>query len=72
MRLLREVWNDVEQHYFTFDIGLSFMSTLPIEEVKGLLRKRVKHLGHIVQYLDASGGAVGGRARAISLSYDCV
>jgi DNA-binding PadR family transcriptional regulator len=53
MRLLREVWDDVEQHYFTFDIGLSFMSALPIEEVKGLLRKRVKHLGHIVQYLDA-------------------
>jgi DNA-binding PadR family transcriptional regulator len=53
MRLLREVWNDVEQHYFTFDIGLSFMSALPIEEVKALLRKRVKHLEHIVQYLDA-------------------
>jgi DNA-binding PadR family transcriptional regulator len=53
MLLLREVWDDVEQHYFTFDIGLSFMSALPIEEVKGLLRKRVKHLEHIVQYLDA-------------------
>ena len=53
MRLLREVWDDVEQHYFTFDIGLSFMSALPIEEVKGLLRKRVKHLEHIVQHLDA-------------------
>jgi DNA-binding PadR family transcriptional regulator len=53
LRLLREVWGDVEQHYFTFDIGLSFISALPIAEVKGHLRKRVKHLEHIVQHLDA-------------------
>jgi DNA-binding PadR family transcriptional regulator len=52
MRLLREVWGDVEEQYFTFDIGLSFMSALPIEEVKDLLRKRVKHLEHIIQYLE--------------------
>jgi DNA-binding PadR family transcriptional regulator len=53
LRLLREVWGDVEKHYFTFDIGLSFVSALPIEEVKDLLRKRVKHLEHVAQYLDA-------------------
>jgi DNA-binding PadR family transcriptional regulator len=53
MRLLREVWDDVERQYFTFDIGLSFMSALPIEEVKGYLRKRVTHLEHILQYLEA-------------------
>jgi DNA-binding PadR family transcriptional regulator len=53
LRLLREVWDDVEEQYFTFDIGLSFVSALPIEEVKDLLRKRVKNLEHIVQYLDA-------------------
>jgi len=53
LRLLREVWHEVEPQYFAFDIGLSFMEALPIEEVKGHLRKRVKHLEHIIQYLEA-------------------
>jgi hypothetical protein len=37
---------------FDFDIGLSFMGELPIEEVKDILRKRVTHLAHILQYLE--------------------
>ena len=53
LRLLREVWGNVERQTFEFDIGLSFMGALPIEEVKGYLRKRVTHLEHILQYLDA-------------------
>jgi DNA-binding PadR family transcriptional regulator len=53
MRLLREVWDSVERQLFDFDIGLSFMSALPIDEVKGHLQKRVTHLEHILQYLDA-------------------
>jgi len=53
LRLLREVWDNVEQQTFDFDIGLSFMSALPIEELQGYLRKRVTHLEHILQYLDA-------------------
>jgi DNA-binding PadR family transcriptional regulator len=53
VRLLREVWGNVERQTFGFDIGLSFMSALPIEEVKEHLRKRITHLEHILQYLDA-------------------
>jgi DNA-binding PadR family transcriptional regulator len=53
VRLLREVWDSVEQQTFAFDIGLSFMSALPIDDVRGHLRKRVTHLEHILQYLDA-------------------
>ena len=53
LRLLREVWHEVEPQYFAFDIGLSFMEALPIGEVKGYLRKRVKHLEHIIQHLEA-------------------
>ena len=53
VRLLREVWDDVEQQYFIFDIGLNFMSALPNEDVKGYLQKRVKQLAHVLQYLDA-------------------
>jgi DNA-binding PadR family transcriptional regulator len=53
MRLLREMWSNVEQQTFDFDIALSFMSALPVEEVKGYLRRRVTHLEHILQYLDA-------------------
>jgi DNA-binding PadR family transcriptional regulator len=53
LRLLRKMWDSVERQTFAFDIGLSFMSALPIEEVKGHLRKRVTHLEHILQYLEA-------------------
>jgi len=53
LRLLREVWRDIERHYFAFDIGLSFMDTLPIEEVKGYLRGRVAQLEAVLQHLDA-------------------
>jgi DNA-binding PadR family transcriptional regulator len=53
LRLLREAWDNVEQQTFDFDIGLSFMSALPTDEVKGYLQKRVTHLEHILQYLDA-------------------
>lgn len=52
LRLLREVWDSVERQNFDFDIGLTFMSALPVDEVKGYLRKRVTHLEHILQYLD--------------------
>jgi DNA-binding PadR family transcriptional regulator len=53
VRLLREVWGNVERQTFDFDIGLSFMSALPVEEVNECLRKRVTHLEHILQYLEA-------------------
>jgi DNA-binding PadR family transcriptional regulator len=53
VRLLRKVWDDVEQQYFIFDIGLNFMSALPNEDVKGYLQKRVEQLEHVLQYLDA-------------------
>ncbi len=53
MHLLRKVWDNVERQTFDFDIGLSFMGALPIEEVAGYLRKRVTHLEHILHYLDA-------------------
>jgi len=53
MRLLREAWDNVERQTFDFDIGLSFMSALPVDEVKEYLRKRVMHLEHTLQYLEA-------------------
>jgi DNA-binding PadR family transcriptional regulator len=53
LHLLREAWDNVEQQTFDFDIGLSFMSALPTDEVQGYLRKRVTHLEHVLQYLDA-------------------
>ncbi len=53
MRLLREVWDNVERQTFSFDIGLSLMSALPIEEVKGFLKKRVTQLEHILNFLDS-------------------
>jgi len=51
--LLREVWSQVERHYFTFDLGLTFMKALPIEEVKGWLRQRLGQLEAILHHLQA-------------------
>ncbi len=51
LRLLREVWGEVERHYYAIDIGLAFMEALPIEEVKGYLRGRIAQLEGIVQHI---------------------
>ena len=51
MRLLREVWQTVERQTFDFDIGVSFMWALPIEEVKESLRTRIAHLEQTLAYL---------------------
>jgi DNA-binding PadR family transcriptional regulator len=53
LRLLRQVWDEVERQYYAFDIGLTFMSALPIEEVKAHLRGRVKRLEHTIQHVEA-------------------
>jgi DNA-binding PadR family transcriptional regulator len=51
LRLLHEVWSDVERHYYAIDVGLAFMEALPIEEVKGYLRGRIAQLEGIVQHI---------------------
>jgi DNA-binding PadR family transcriptional regulator len=52
LRLLRDVWSEVQRHYHTFDIGLTFIRALPVEEVKDYLRHRVAQLEAILQHLD--------------------
>ncbi len=52
-RLLREVWSEVERHYFTFDIGLFFSTALPVEERVEHLRDRVRQLEEIIQHVRA-------------------
>jgi DNA-binding PadR family transcriptional regulator len=51
--LLREVWQDVERHYFTFDVGLTYMQALPREEAKGYLRQRIATLEGILRRVEA-------------------
>lgn len=51
--LLRQVWGQVERHYFAFDVGLFFGDALPLEETKGYLQGRVAQLEDIVQYITA-------------------
>jgi len=53
LRLLRQVWGEVERHHFAFDIGLFFTEALPVEEMKGYLRGRVAQLEAIVQHITA-------------------
>jgi DNA-binding PadR family transcriptional regulator len=52
LRLLREVWSEVERHYYTIDIGLAFMEALPREEVRGYLRGRIGQLEVVLGHLD--------------------
>jgi DNA-binding PadR family transcriptional regulator len=51
LRLLREVWSEVERHYFAIDIGLAFIEALPVEEVKEFLRGRLTQLRTIIQHI---------------------
>ena len=51
LRLLREVWSEVESHYYAIDIGLMFTEALPREEVKGFLRERIAQLESIVRHV---------------------
>ena len=53
LRLLREVWQNVEREYFAIDIGVSFMDALSAKEIKGYLRQRVVHLEASLEYLNA-------------------
>jgi DNA-binding PadR family transcriptional regulator len=53
LRLLREVWREVERHYYAIDVGLAFMDALPVEEVKGYLHQRVAELEAIVGHVAA-------------------
>ena len=52
MRLLREVWREMDRIYFGFDIGLFFMDALSLDEVKGYLRQRVAELEGVLRHLD--------------------
>jgi len=52
IRLLREVWQEVERHYFALDIGLFFMDALPVEEVSRYLRGRIAQLEDIVTHIE--------------------
>jgi len=51
LRLLREVWSEVERHYHAIDIGLVFMEALPGEELKSYLQGRITQLEGIVQHV---------------------
>jgi DNA-binding PadR family transcriptional regulator len=51
LRLLREVWREMERHYYAVDVGLAFMEALPLEEVKGYLQARVATLEAILEHL---------------------
>jgi DNA-binding PadR family transcriptional regulator len=52
LRLLRQVWQDVERQYYTFDIGLTFLEALPREEAKQYLRQRIATLERILVHIE--------------------
>jgi DNA-binding PadR family transcriptional regulator len=73
LRLLRQVWREMERHYYTLDIGLAFMEALPVEEVEGYLRDRVSQLEGIIQHVTAHRAEVLADAyvtRVVSAVFD--
>lgn len=52
LRLLRQVWRELDRQIFPFDIGLFFMHALPRDEVLRYLRSRVTQLEAVNQHLD--------------------
>jgi DNA-binding PadR family transcriptional regulator len=51
LRLLREVWREVERHYCAMDVGLVFIDALPGEEIEGYLQGRIAQLESIVHHV---------------------
>jgi DNA-binding PadR family transcriptional regulator len=56
LRLLRESWQQVERQYFSVDICLFFMNTLPLEEVKNYLRTRQRILQSTIEHIQSHRG----------------
>ena len=53
LRLLRESWQQAERQYFSIDICLFFLETLPLDEIKAYLHRRVAQLEGTLTYLDS-------------------
>ena len=53
LRLLRESWRQVERQYFAVDICLFFQESLPLEEIKDYLQRRLAQLEGTLIYLNA-------------------
>ena len=53
LRLLREVWSEIERQYYAIDVGLAFIEALPIGEIVGHLKDRSAQLERILQHLAA-------------------
>jgi DNA-binding PadR family transcriptional regulator len=53
VRLLRESWQQVEQQYFSIDICLFFMQSLPINEIKKYLQIRQSSLQAAGEHIQA-------------------
>jgi DNA-binding PadR family transcriptional regulator len=52
VRLLRENWQQVEREYFSLDVCLFFLESLPLAEVKSYLQKRQAALQTALGYLE--------------------
>lgn len=53
LRLLRESWQLVEHQYFTLDICLFFINSLPLVEVKNYLRVQLEGLQATLEHLQS-------------------
>jgi DNA-binding PadR family transcriptional regulator len=51
LRLLRELWTTFERQYFAIDVGLAFMSALPVAEVRNYLQQRVTMLEEVLEHI---------------------
>ncbi len=52
IKLLRETWNKFEREYYPLDVALAFSGSLPADEIKGYLQKRIDILARIIGHLE--------------------
>jgi DNA-binding PadR family transcriptional regulator len=50
--LQKEIWQDFSRQYYPLDIALAFSGSLPPEEVKGYLRKRIDFLDAALKHIE--------------------
>ena len=51
LRLLHEVWTNLQEHYFDLDVALFFHSALETEEITNTLGERIRKLEEQIRFL---------------------
>ncbi len=51
-RILKEIWLNNDRQYYPLDIALAFSDSLPANEIKGYIKKRIDYLDSALNYVE--------------------